>query len=226
MCGAAWIRASSSAASSRVSSGPATAPPSAVTLPSRVAGLERHVAQSVDRRRARAGSAQHRAVHPANQDTWTVGLQQSGSIVGSDNQLLTPAGTTVQFGSPTVAKAVAVNPNARTKSGAVLLMDAAQPIIVFSTTTGEVLQRNVPATANGTDGTFTGVAYSADGLKLLFSRDNDFVVVADVDPFSGKLTPGGSIALPRYRPTRCHSTRSRPIPAASSSPTAPSAWLR
>ncbi|MGI4975617.1 MAG: bifunctional YncE family protein/alkaline phosphatase family protein, partial [Janthinobacterium lividum] len=108
----------------------------------------------------------------------------------------------VQLGSPVVAKAVAVNPNHRTRTGAVLLMAAAQPIIVFSTTTGEVIQRYVPVTTNGTTytnnatGSFTGVTYSADGSKLLFSQDNNFIAVANVDAFTGKLTPAPSIALP------------------------------
>ena len=134
--------------------------------------------------------------------TRTVGPQRNGSIVASDNQLLTPAGTVVQLGSPVVAKAVAVNPNHRTRTGAVLLMAAAQPIIVFSTTTGEVIQRYVPVTSNGTTftnntrGSFTGVTYSADGSKLLFSQDNNFVAVANVDAFTGKLTTAPSIALP------------------------------
>ncbi len=134
--------------------------------------------------------------------TRTVGPQENGSIVASDNQLLTPAGTLVQLGSPVVAKAVAVNPRARTRSGAVLLMDAAEPIIVFNTVTGQVIQRYVPAMVSGTSfstnstGSFTGVTYSRDGSKLLFSQDNNFVAVADVDPFTGELTPGGSVPLP------------------------------
>ncbi len=134
--------------------------------------------------------------------TRTVGPQRNGSIVASDNQLLTPAGTVVQLGSPVVAKAAAVNPNHRTRTGAVLLMAAAEPVIVFSTTTGEVIQRYVPVTSNGTTytnnthGSFTGVTYSADGSRLLFSQDNNFVAVANVDAFTGKLTPAPSIALP------------------------------
>ncbi len=134
--------------------------------------------------------------------TRTVGPQENGSIVASDNQLLTPAGTLVQLGSPVVAKAVAVNPRARTRSGAVLLMDAAEPIIVFNTVTGQVIQRYVPAMVSGTTfstnstGSFNGVTYSHDGSKLLFSQDNNFVSVANVDPFTGELTPGGSVPLP------------------------------
>jgi YVTN family beta-propeller protein len=134
--------------------------------------------------------------------TRTVGPQRDGSIVASSNQLLTPAGTVVQLGSPVVAKAAAVNPNHRTRTGAVLLMAAAQPVIVFSTTTSEVIQRYVPVSVSGSTfsnnahGSFTGIAYSADGSKLLFSQDNNFVAVANVDAFTGKLTPAASVALP------------------------------
>jgi len=67
-------------------------------------------------------------------------------------------------------------PNQRTHSGAVLLMDATQPIIVFNTVTGQVLQRYIPAMANGSTfstnstGSFTGVAYSADGRSCSSAR--------------------------------------------------------
>ena len=141
----------------------------------------------------------HAAPDPA---TRTVGPQQNGSIVASDNQLLTPAGTLVQLGSPVVAKAVAVNPNRRSKSAAVLLMSAAQPIIVFDTATGQVLQRFIPSmqmdgkfSSNAT-GSFNGIAYSADGTKLLFSQDNNFVTAANVDPATGKLSAGYSVPVP------------------------------
>ncbi len=134
--------------------------------------------------------------------TRMVGPQKNGSIVASDNQLLTPAGTLVSLGSPVVAKAVAVNPNKQTKSGAVLMMAAAQPIIVFNTVTGAVIQRYVPTAISGTtftsnaNGSFTGITYSSDGSKLLFSQDNNVVAVANVDPFKGTLTPAFNVALP------------------------------
>jgi YVTN family beta-propeller protein len=134
-----------------------------------------------------------------NSPTRTVGPQRDGSIVASDNQLLTPAGTLVDLGSPVVAKAVAVNPNRKTRTGAVLLMSAAEPIVVFNTKTGEVIQRYVPTSAaftSNSTGSFTGITYSADGTKLLFSQDNNFVAVAFVDPFTGKLTPAPSVSLP------------------------------
>ncbi|TLU72797.1 bifunctional YncE family protein/alkaline phosphatase family protein [Lichenicoccus roseus] len=136
------------------------------------------------------------------QTTRTVGPQTNGTIVASDNQLLTPTGKIVQLGSPIVAKAVAVNPNPSTRSGAVLLMDAAQPIIVFDTKTGAVLQRYIPSAVSGTTftsnttGSFTGVTYSPDGSKLLFSQDNNFVAVANVNPANGELTPAISIPVP------------------------------
>ncbi len=146
----------------------------------------------------------------ADTQTRTVGPQKNGSIVASDNQLLTPAGITVQLGSPIVAKAVAVNPNRRTKSGAVLTVTGKAPIVVFNTATGEVLQRFIPGTVSGTtftqnaEGSFTGITYSADGSKLLFSQDGTstsytspgFVAVANVDPYTGLLTSAESIALP------------------------------
>ena len=82
----------------------------------------------------------------ADNQTRTVGPQLNGSIVASDNQLLTPAGKTIMLGSPVRAKAVAVNPNTATHTAAVLLMSAAEPVIVFDTRTGTVLQRYVPVT--------------------------------------------------------------------------------
>jgi hypothetical protein len=52
----------------------------------------------------------------------TVGPQNDGSIVVSDNQTLTPAGKIIELGSPVRAKSIALNPNGKTNSGAVLLM--------------------------------------------------------------------------------------------------------
>ena len=138
----------------------------------------------------------------ADTQTRTVGPQLNGSVVASDNQLLTPAGTTVQLGSPVRAKAIAVNPNTRTHSAAVLLMNSAEPVIVFDTKTGAVLQRYVPVQTSGSTftpdstGSFTGITYSSDGSKLLFSADDNFVEVANVDAFKGELTYGSSVSIP------------------------------
>ena len=132
----------------------------------------------------------------------TVGPQRDGSIVVSTNQTLTPAGKIVDLGSPVRAKAIALNPNRKTTSGAVLLMGSPQPIIVFDTATGQVLQRFIPTTAKGaaftsdTSGSFNGITYSADGTKLFFSQDDNHVVIANVNPDTGFLTNGQSVDLP------------------------------
>ena len=140
---------------------------------------------------------------PGNQaSNRTVGPQRDGSIVVSDNQTLTPAGKIVDLGSPVRAKAIALNPHGQTASGAVLLMGSPQPIIVFNTTTGQVLQRFIPTRVNGTaftsdrTGSFTGITYSADGSKLFFSQDDNHVVIANVNPHTGMLTDGQSVELP------------------------------
>jgi YVTN family beta-propeller protein len=133
----------------------------------------------------------------------TVGPQKDGSVVASDNQTLTPAGKIVELGSPVRAKALALNPNAKANSGAVLLMGSPQPIIVFNTATGQVLQRFTPGPAKGAEsapskaGSFTGIAYSADGKNLFFSQDDNHVVIANVDPQTGLLTHGQTVDLPK-----------------------------
>jgi YVTN family beta-propeller protein len=132
----------------------------------------------------------------------TVGPQQDGSIVVSDNQALTPAGKIIELGSPVRAKAIALNPNHATHSGAVLLMGSPQPVIVFDTVTGQILQRFLPADTAGsssketTAGSFSGITYSSDGANLLFSQDNNHVVVANVNLKTGLLIQEQRINLP------------------------------
>lgn len=132
----------------------------------------------------------------------TVGPQKDGSIVVSDNQTLTPAGKIIDLGSPVRAKSLALNPNGKSSSAAVLLMGSPQPIIVFNTATGQVLQRFVPSYEKGAEsktskaGSFTGITYSADGKRLFFSQDDNHVVIANVNPQTGLLTNGESLDLP------------------------------
>jgi hypothetical protein len=139
-------------------------------------------------------------VRAADDPNRTVGPQSDGSIVASSNQTLTPAGTIVDLGSPVVAKAVALNP--KLKSAAVLLMGSGQPVVVFNTQTGQVLQRFIPTSIDGAKftsnkaGSFTGITYSADGTRLLFSQDDNHVVLAKVDAQTGLLTNGQSVILP------------------------------
>ncbi|MDR3723180.1 MAG: hypothetical protein P4K83_01655 [Terracidiphilus sp.] len=144
----------------------------------------------------------HAPLSKAGSPNRTVGPQQDGSIVVSDNQTLTPAGRIVELGSPVRAKAIALNPNRAAHSGAVLLMGSQQPVIVFDNVSGKVLQRFIPADATGASlkdanaGSFAGIVYSADGSKLFFSQDNNYVVVASVDPKTGILSGERRIALP------------------------------
>lgn len=132
----------------------------------------------------------------------TVGPQQDGSIVASDNQTLAPAGKIVELGSPVRAKAITLNPNPATHTGAVLLMGSPQPVIVFNTVTGQVLQRFIPAGAPGalpreiSAGSFTGITYSSDGEKLLFSQDDNYIVIAHVNTQTGLLTDEQRVNLP------------------------------
>ncbi len=153
------------------------------------------------------GKARDRSTRNDTQSTVTsaertVGPQRDGSIVVSDNQTLTPAGRLIELGSPVRAKAIALNPAKGAHSAAVLLMGSPQPIIVFDTETGQVLQRFLPGEEAGGDakdrstGSFAGIAYASDGSKLLFSQDNNFVSVAAVDRKTGLLSHQQRVALP------------------------------
>jgi len=131
-----------------------------------------------------------------------VGPQQDGSIVVSDNQTLTPAGKLIELGSPVRAKAIAINPNKTTHSAAVLLMGSPQPIIVVDTQSGQVLQRFLPgkegsgSVKDRSAGSFAGITYSSNGSKLLFSQDNNYVSIANVDGKTGLLSDEQRVSLP------------------------------
>jgi YVTN family beta-propeller protein len=112
----------------------------------------------------------------------------------STNQTITPAGTLVNLGTPTRGKAIALNPNPVTHSGTVLEMGASSSVQVFDLISGQVLQSFSP-TGDST-GSFLGIAYSADGSKLLFSQDSSHLTVATVDPTTGLLSGGTQVALP------------------------------
>ncbi|MDE3195382.1 MAG: phosphoesterase, partial [Acidobacteriota bacterium] len=144
--------------------------------------------------------AQAQSPQTAPDPNRTVGPQKDGSIVASDNQTLTPAGKIIDLGSPVRAKSLALNPNGKTSSAAVLLMGSAQPVIVFNTATGQILQRFLPAAGTeskpGKAGSFTGIAYSADGKRLFFSQDDNHVAIADVNAQTGLLTNGQRVVLP------------------------------
>ncbi len=125
--------------------------------------------------------------------TYLTGLQPNGSYVVSNGQVITPSGTQVDLGIRVRAKAVAVNPKAASHTAAVLTMGAAEPVLVFDTLTGEVLQHYLPF--QDSHGTYGGIAYSADGKYLMFSQDSSYVTLASVGP-TGLLTDYAHVAVP------------------------------
>ncbi|MGA3196101.1 MAG: hypothetical protein ABSD39_13955, partial [Terriglobales bacterium] len=111
--------------------------------------------------------------------TYVTGPQPNGSWVVGDGQIITPAGTQVELGIRVRAKAIALNPSAKSHTAAVLTLGASEAVEVFDTNTGIVLQDYVPF---GTDssGSYSGIAYSADGKHLVFSQDSSNVTIAKV----------------------------------------------
>jgi YVTN family beta-propeller protein len=114
--------------------------------------------------------------------------------VVSDGTIITPAGTQVYLGTTTRAKAIALNPLGN-HTAAVLQMGAPQAVTIFNTQTGAVLQKVKYGTS--ATGSATGIAYTSDGLHLLFSQDNGFVAYVNVDATSGQVTTDvARISLP------------------------------
>ena len=131
----------------------------------------------------------------------------------SNGQIMTPAGTQVYLGITTRAKAVALNPNTKTHTAAVLQMGGPQAVTIFNTQTGAVLQTySTPylsgtQTKNDSTGSSNGITYTPDGLHLLFSQDSSHVTIASVDPNTGMITStGGSSPYPTQVAVRSTST--------------------
>ena len=106
--------------------------------------------------------------------------------VVSDGTIITPAGTQVYLGTTTRAKALALDPKTSTHTAAVLQMGAPQAVTIFNTQTGAVLQNF--AYSGSKTGSATGIAYTSDGLHLLFSQDSGYVAYVNVDPGTGIIT--------------------------------------
>ena len=150
--------------------------------------------------------------------TYTVGANLNGNAgpsyplnlnypwVASNGAFLTPAGTQVYLGTTTRAKAIALNPNTKTHTAAVLQMGGPQAVTIFNTQTGSIVQTySTPYVSGGktlsdTDGSHNGIAYTPDGLHLLFSQDGNYgpahVTVANVDPSTGMLSGGTQVSVP------------------------------
>jgi YVTN family beta-propeller protein len=128
--------------------------------------------------------------------TYQAGPQTNGTFVLGNGVIITPAGTVVNLGIRTRAKAVAVNPTGD-NTAVVLQMGAAQAVTVFNTKTGAVLQTFNPTVGAG--GSSTGITYTPDGKYLLFSQDGDYgpsyVAIATVNP-DGTLTNFANVSVP------------------------------
>ena len=131
--------------------------------------------------------------------TYVTGPQPNGSWVVSDGQIITPAGIQVDLGIRVRAKAVALNPNLNTHTAAVLTMgtstsDGNGAVEVFDTETGVVLQDYI-ALGEDPSGSYSGIAYSADGKYLVFSQDSSNVTIAKVDS-EGLLEDDAQVSVP------------------------------
>src|SRR5580704_2303006 len=111
--------------------------------------------------------------------TYVTGPQPNGSWVVSDGAVITPAGTQVDLGIRVRAKAIALNPNVRSHTAAVLTLGATQAVEIFDTNTGNVLQ-NYATFGTDASGSYSGIAYSADGKHLVFSQDSSNVTITNV----------------------------------------------
>jgi YVTN family beta-propeller protein len=125
--------------------------------------------------------------------TYQTGPLPNGSWVVSSGQIITPAGTQVDLGIRVRAKAVALNPNAASHTGAVLTMGASQAVEVFDTRTGQVLQTYLPF--GDPSGSYGGIAYSADGSTLMFSQDSSHVTLSAVSS-DGLLSDLAHVSVP------------------------------
>jgi YVTN family beta-propeller protein len=126
--------------------------------------------------------------------TYVAGPQKNGSWVVSSGQVLTPAGTEVDLGDNVRAKAIALNPNPQSHTAAVLTLGAAEAVEVFDTATGVVLQ-NYITLGHDSSGSYSGIAYSADGKYLVFSQDSSNVAIAKVTA-QGLLEDYAQVSVP------------------------------
>jgi len=126
--------------------------------------------------------------------TYVTGPQRNGSWVVSNGQVINPAGTQVDLGIQVRAKAIALNPNLRSHTAAVLTMGASEAVEVFDTNTGVVLQDYITL-GQDARGSYNGIAYSADGKHLVFSQDSSNVTIAKVSE-EGLLEDEAQVSVP------------------------------
>jgi YVTN family beta-propeller protein len=126
--------------------------------------------------------------------TYVTGPQANGAWVVGNGQVINPAGIQVDLGSRVRAKAIALNPNLNTHTAAVLTLGASEAVEVFDTNTGVVLQNYIPL-GHDSSGSYSGIAYSADGKHLLFSQDSSHVTMASVND-QGLLEDESQVSVP------------------------------
>lgn len=134
------------------------------------------------------------AAQSSQYPTYVTGPQPNGSWVVGDGQIITPAGTQVDLGIRVRAKAIALNPSLRTHTAAVLTMGASEAVEVIDTNTGVVLQNYIPF-GHDSSGSYSGIAYSADGKHLVFSQDSSNVTIANVSD-EGLLEDNAQVSVP------------------------------
>ncbi len=125
---------------------------------------------------------------------YQAGPQKNGSWVVSDGQIITPAGTQVDLGIRVRAKAIALNPIHKNHTAAVLTLGASEAVEIFDTNTGIVLQ-DYATFGKDSSGSYSGIAYSADGKYLIFSQDSSNVTLTKVTP-EGLLEDDAQISVP------------------------------
>jgi YVTN family beta-propeller protein len=126
--------------------------------------------------------------------TYSTGPQTNGSWVVSNGQIITPAGKQVDLGIRVRAKAIALNPNKKNHTAAVLTMGAAQAVEVIDIKTGDVLQNYIPF-GHDSSGSYSGITYSPDGKYLVFSQDSSNVTIANVSQ-EGLLQDNAQVKVP------------------------------
>ncbi len=131
--------------------------------------------------------------------TYSTGPQPNGSWVVSSGQIITPAGKQVDLGIRVRAKAIALNPNIKIHTAAVLTLgtsaaDGNGAVEVFDTKTGDVLQNYIPF-GKDPHGSYSGIAYSPDGKYLVFSQDSSNVTIAKVMA-DGSLEDDVQVSVP------------------------------
>jgi YVTN family beta-propeller protein len=132
--------------------------------------------------------------------TYVTGPQPNGSWVVSSGQVITPAGLQVNLGIRVRAKAIALNPNLKTHTAAVLTMgtstsDGNGAVEVFNTNSGVVVQNYIPLGGLDPSGSYGGITYSADGRYLVFSQDSSNVTIAKVTE-EGLLEDDVQVSVP------------------------------